>query len=80
MALPRPKVFMRHGGAAGVKILRIGRENLAALWLDEVAPEPGGMHVAGGESALEGEMVFLAGRQRVEFQHFQPEQVGQVMG
>src|SRR5476651_912906 len=51
----------RQGGAPGVKILHIGRENLAALRLNEVAPELGGMHVARGEYALEGEMVFLAG-------------------
>ena len=36
------------------------------------------MHVARREGAFEGEMIFLAGRQRVEFQNFQPEQIGQV--
>ena len=29
--------------------------------------------------ALEGEMIFLAGRQRVELQNFQAEQIGQVV-
>ena len=38
-----------------------------------------GMQMAGGERALEGEMIFLAGRQRIEFQHFQAEQIRQVM-
>ena len=36
------------------------------------------MHVARGEYALEGEMVFLAGRQRVKFQDFKAKQIGHV--
>ncbi len=35
--------------------------------------------MAGGKRAFEGEMIFLAGRNGIEFQHFQPEQIGQVV-
>ena len=42
----------RHGGPAGVKILRVRRQNLATLRLDDVAPEPRGMHMAGRETRL----------------------------
>ncbi len=37
------------------------------------------MQVAGGKRAFECQVVFLARRQRVEFLHFQAEQVGQVV-
>ena len=69
----------RQGRPAGIKILGISRQNLAALRLDDVAPEPGGMHVAGGKRAFEREMIFLAGRNGIEFQHFQPEQIRHVV-
>jgi hypothetical protein len=37
------------------------------------------MQMARRERALEREMIFLAGRQRVKFQNFQAEQIGQVV-
>ena len=67
------------GGLAGVKILGIGRQYLAALRLDQIAPEFGRMQMAGRERAFEREMVFLARRQRVEFLHLQAEQVGEIV-
>jgi len=36
------------------------------------------MQMAGHERALEREMIFLAGRNGVELQNFQPEQIGHV--
>ncbi len=69
----------RHGRPAGVEILRVGGQHLAVLRLDDVAPEPRRMQMAGRERAFEGQMVFFAGRQRVEFQHFQAEQIGQIV-
>ena len=77
--LAEAEVVHGHGGAAGVKILRVSRQNLAALRLDDVAPKPRGMQMAGRERALEGEMIFLAGRNGVEFQNFQAEQIGHVV-
>ena len=65
--------------SAGVKILCVGGEDLAFLGFDEVAPKFRRVQVAGGESAFECEMIFLTGRQRVELQHFHPEQIGQVV-
>ena len=63
----------RDGWAAGVKILSIHRQNLAALRLDDVAPKLARMQMARRKRALEGEMIFFARRQGVEFQHFQSE-------
>ena len=77
--LAEAEVVHGDGGTSGVKILRVSRQNLAALRLDDVAPEPRGMQMAGRERALEGEMIFLAGRNGVEFQNFQPEQIGHVV-
>ena len=68
-----------HGRLAGVEVLGVGGQHLAALGLDQVAPEPGRMQVGGGKGAFEGEVVLFARRQRVELQHLQAEQVGQVM-
>src|SRR5260221_1544197 len=46
----------RDGGAAGVKVLHIRRQNLAALRFDEVAPDFGRMNMARRERTLEREM------------------------
>ena len=50
--LAEAEVVHRHGRPAGVKILRISRQHLAALRLDDVAPEPRGMQLAGRETRL----------------------------
>ncbi len=69
----------RHGGASGVKVLHIRRQNLAALRLDDVAPELCGVHMAGRESTFESKVIFLAGRNGVEFQNFQTEHFRQII-
>ena len=69
----------RHGGPAAVKILGVGGEDLAILRFDEIAPQLGRVEMARGKRPFEGEMIFLAGRQRVELEHLHAEQVGQVM-
>ena len=63
----------RHRRAASVEIFGIGGQDLTVLRFNKVAPQPGRMQVAGGECALEGQVIFFAGRQLVEFQNFQPE-------
>ena len=69
----------RHRWFTRVKILRIRGENLAALRLDDVAPQPRGMQMRGWERTLEREMIVLARRQRIELQHFHAKQVGHVV-
>src|SRR5208282_2025359 len=39
-----------HGWPAGVEVFGEGGEDLAFLRFDDIAPQPGGMQVAGGES------------------------------
>src|SRR2546423_5947993 len=69
-----------HSGASGIKILRIRSEHLASLRLDDVAPKPRWMKMSCGERAFQGEVVFLAGGKRIEFQDLQSEEINQVVG
>ena len=68
-----------YGGPAGIKVLRVGGEDLAILWFDDIAPEASGMEVTGGEGAFESEMIFFSGRELVKFHNFHAEEIGEVV-
>ena len=76
---PQSEAVHRHGRATAVKVLRIGREDLAILRFNQVTPEPGWMEMAGGEGAFEVQMIVFARRNRIELHDFHTEQIGQVV-
>lgn len=71
--LAEAKVVQSERGFAGVEIFGVGGKHLAFLRFDDVAPQPRWMQVARLERPLEGEVVFLVGRQWIKFHHLQPE-------
>src|SRR5437667_7807062 len=52
---PLPVLMHRHSRPAGVEILGIGAEDLAAFRFDDVAPETSGMKMGGGERPFQSE-------------------------
>jgi len=72
-SLAQTIIVESHGGPAGIKIFGEGGKDLAFLGFDNITPEPCGMEMTGRKGAFEGEMVFFALGQLVEFDNLETE-------
>src|SRR5437016_8624139 len=67
------KTIHGHRRTTRIEIFRVSGQDLAALWLNQIAPEFGGMQMAGWEGPFKGEMIFFTRRQLIKFEHLQAE-------